>query len=472
MEMDVGRRVYLLLALPAPVLHNGALAPLRTPQALNAHDKEHNEHVQRWWRDREHVSLLVRKVQTATLLGAADTANPASLYRQLGEIAALVRTLAAVWEQVFYYAYTRGSWLRSAPEFVPTWQLLTPLSAFLAYEFGARIEPSAVRECTYSSPSIVFESICIAYLQLALEQQMATLAHVALRTDAREHGVLLPTSEQIVGTLRGARAVAKQIVEKVLPLHFELRDGSEPFLLTPHFYRQFVGRLLVAQQTYVQAMALHDACTPDSVLSAAALFAHSARSLIAARETAYANTELLGALAMHRRAAALMALASALHMCESQSALENLLAYERNGIVEMGEPNYQAMAVEAFYCAREALALMSTAVPMQTQYERIGERLTLMYNSILPPLPPSAALAPTTITELRTRRAAVVPGKDSVWRREFGNICIEAKFAEGEDTSDLCRARATALHQMPISSTLNIGGVRRHFVITCSCSVK
>lgn len=469
---DVGRRVYLLLALPAPVVHSGeTCVPLRCAQVNNTYDKEHNEHVQRWWHDRQHISARIRALQTETLL-VADI-NPAALYRQLGELLLAVRSLAVVWEQVFYCVYTRGSWLRSKPEFVPTWHMLAPLSQWLAYEYGANVDARTITERVYRSPSIILESVCIAYLQIALLQQMATVAHIATRGGHKEHGVMLPNDSETVNLLRTAKAGAKGLIEGLLPMYFELRDGTEPFLLSPHFYRHFVARLLVAQQHYVMAMQQHQLGTVDTILTSAALFAHAARVLVAVRETAYANAELVGALAMHRRAASLMALAEALHLCESQSSTENIIHYESR--TELGEPNYQAMAVEAYYCAREALALMSSAAPMRTVYESIAERLELMYNSVLPPMP--ASLAASAVIELRMRRTSKAKEAAAPWRREFGKIFIESKFLTPDphtvhDDDQPGQATVNATHQMPLSSTLNIGSQTRHFVVTCVADVK
>jgi hypothetical protein len=408
-------------------------------------DRQHNSTVARWWRDRALLGEQVRNVQTETL-HARDVGAAGRLYHQLAATLQAALAVERHWQTIFHGVYARGSAFRTRPAFVPRWCVLGPTTAALVYEFGA--PPADVHEVEHASASLVFESVCMAYLRCALQQQMATLAN-----QCAEPG--MPGEAELLTFLLRALGALRELCDSTLPLHFELRNGTEPFLLAAHFYRSYLARLVSAQHCWLLATHEH---RRDEPLGAAALFAHAARQLEAAQRTPYGAPALLGALALQRRSLALMTLAQALSAAERETVLESPLVYVGARPTEVVD--YQALAVEAYYCARAAYALNARAEPVRRQYESIAQRLQSMYGAVLPA--DSAYDVPAaTAAELRMHGAT----KSADWRREYGQITIEARIQPG--------ARALhATHKVPTSSVVSVGAERRHFVLACFYELK
>lgn len=452
--VDVGRRAYLLFSLPAPGLETSAIVitPLTVPHAIDAEDKRHNELVVQWWQQRRFMGAAVRNVQTETVAQLPSTADEcaAGLYDKVAQVYGHALSVGRQWASVFNNLYKRGSTFRTAPEFVSRWCTLGPTQLGAVYEYGAC---RVLTEIEHSSLSIVFESVCMAYLQCALLQQMSTLAYVARRHAAAPaaSGTLLPTEFEIVPLLRRAIDLLKTLVNDTLPLYFEARNGTEPYLMAVHFYRAFLSRLLAAQMTWLTATFEFQVGSVSSLINSAALFAHSSRTLAAAQRTPYAEADLLGEVAAHRQSSALITLSTALHNADKISALEPVLDY--GGMQSDELTDFRALAIEAFYCARAAYALTPSVKTVQQQYERIARRLCSMYATTVPD-PPVYDLPFLIIHELRRCGAT----NDDVWKREYGQVVIEVRLCATQQL-------LMAVHAKPSSGVVGVGSKKRYFVI-------
>lgn len=462
----VGRGATLLFSLPVPALAAGSTVPFYIIDPRDAADRTLNECCSSWWRTRLALTnaLLTVQERTLTVATTEEDAFPAAseLASELGVALQLATHNAQQWANLYRELYKRGSAWRARCTFVPRWTVLGPVLCFLVYDFGRLSVDVACCEKTHESASLAFEGVMMGYLQAALQQQLATMLNLLLRQGLATTAV---TDAQVVELLQRARATLKDVVENKLTLHSALLDGTESFLLSAHFYQHFLLRIIYAQQHMVEAACMYIRSTRTEtadvagLLCSAGLFALSSRVLGAAQRAGYCDIHLLGGLAFSRQSSALITLALALHTADKQMTPCGVLTYTHALRVTDSVPDYRAMAIEAYYCARASVALTPDIEAGRRIFERVSLRLKSMYGAILPADPP--LLPPHVAYEIRRSGGTRVVNL----RRDFGRITIETQLSNATTSLEM-------LHPQPTSEVLSVGMERRTFVIKAACDVK
>lgn len=451
---QAGRRAFSLLSLPAPILVDAAApAPLNLPRARPF--DAHTANVMRWWHDRQLLSARVADAQTAIVnsrtTADVDSAALCAIYDNLSSIYQFTLTVEQTWAAIFAYLSAHGSTLVSFPEFISCWTLLVPL----VYEYNCPEPAVPLAVAAYGSGSLVFETVCLAYLRITLLQQLTTFGQLV--------GAERPANP--IDVVRSAKLIVRTIIDNVLPLHFPTRMHNESFLLSSHFYQNYLGPMLVAQHCHLLGMREYNRTKEEGSeaelcrgeLRSAALFATAAKALGVVHSSGFCTDELTGALLLHRRALACMLLAQALLRLERNIELEaaEFITYE--GERETNDLTW--LVVEAFYCARSAVVLCGSACA--SVYEKACSRASTMYGVVLPPEPPS--MTPTIVAALR---ASAGRSRATEWQRELSSVFISSSIKSSGGV------RVVAKHGRPSSNVISIGAKRRTFVIECEYDIK
>lgn len=448
---DVGRRSYLLLSLPAPVTDRNPIAPLQIDDA-----PKHNNVARRWWQERTLLNEKVRALQTLTL-SKTERPTTAVLYVRAAEALQQCDTTLALWLDVFHTVYARGTSYVPEQLYITRWVTLAPVQDYTLYAFDD-LPKARPTEKIHAMASLVFETVCMQYLRVALLQQCALFAHLVHQRDGGDDQV--PDEPQVGNLLRTGITVTRELIEQVLPLHFATYNAQETFLISNHFHLHFVWRVLRAQIAYNGALSWHrgldtdtdgDSARIDVCLASAALFSHSSRLVDAIRRTPYANQTLTGALAQYRLACSLSCMAQALHTADKCGLGKHVLKYVA-GTPTSGD-HCAALGVEAYVCARAAHALVITAKPFAQLYADITERAKQMHKLTVPADlgAPDARVA----EEVRlTGGATTVPQL----AQEFGHISITVKFR-----SNVRGAHAN--HVYPSLKVITLNRYEREFEI-------
>lgn len=457
---DIGQRAYLMCALPAPALTSSEAAPLQTT------DVQMNNRVVCWWSGRRDLGAYVRNVQTATLRKELTLVE---LFKQLTIAYQSAVALWQEWQRIFQTLYARGSTVQVYTEFVPHWCILTPAHAHLVYDYArdhVRAVPP-IGETEHANGSLIFESVCLLYLQAALLQQMASVTQMLERSTEADAQALLvkPTNRHAIEHLRAARKVLKLLLEDTLPLYAATNNGSDTFLLSSHFYLQCIGGIVVAQQCHAHALEQHAAManensTKSLLIDAAAYLAQSSALLSAVALTPYVNRRLIISLAQYRRATALLTLAQLFSMCEREPLTDAVLTYA--GTEEAWDQRAQAVA--AYYCARGALALAYSVESMKRCFADTAERLRMIYGITVPGGSILSSAPPQHVID-DVLSSAVARTSDSAWRSEYGTIALTVEF-ECEQASV-----NVPLHSARSTNILTIGDVH-HFMLNAAVSLK
>lgn len=457
----IGRRAALLFSLPVPVFATSNAVPFYVIDPCDAAERSLNEHTSSWWHTRLALTDLVYAVQERTLAVAAteEEAYPAAneLWVELSRALQLATHNAEQWSNLYRELYKRGSAWCARCAFVPAWFTLHPVQNFLVYNFG-NINTGVPRtRMLHQSPSLAFEGVMLGYLQAALQKQVATMLGLVLR-----HGPptsIVPVSDtDVIDMLCRARGTLKDVWEKKLYLHSALFDGTETFLLSPHIYQQFLFRIVYSQQcsftaasVYVQSVK-NEESDIAGLLCSAALFALSARILGVAQRAGYGDASELGALVCTRQSSALITLALALHAADKQMITGDAIRYTKQSHSSDSVPDYRAFAVEAYYCARAAVALTPDLDVSRRIFDRIATRLHSMYGAVLPTITPPA---PSSIVDEVRRTGG---SRHVAWQRVFGRISIETQLACPNTMLHIT-------HTPPTSEVISMGKEKRNFII-------
>lgn len=302
------RRFAYLLALPVPVCDTEQ-CPLFSIMSKNAI-------LENWWTARKELADALLDVQRDTLKAVTWPTNTNELFaeiaRKLQEVLVQAQLVQCNWEIIYSAITFAGSSARFPGLFVPTWN--TPM-ATMAHELSEEIDdnsnnrpailavkraPLAMRR--HCEVSFVFENCALALLMCCCKQQLATLTHVRGGADSLPQTAIL---------LREALAQCNMITTRLLPMHYPLRNGTESFLLSQHFYSSFVRPLIEAQLAHVTATHLSSKDKTAYRLHSIAELICAARLLKQAGRTNYSTLEL-PQLALHRHASALLLLGTML----------------------------------------------------------------------------------------------------------------------------------------------------------------
>lgn len=452
MSGTTARRFLYLIALPVPVCetdecpYKAVSNLLLAPPALEL-----------WWTKRRELGEKVAAVQAQAWRARKNTNTNGlldQLVSELNGIATHIAGLRVLWNNIYASLVSGGSRVAVCGEFTPVWHTL---HGSCIYEFSHDIadvatavarnglqqrmnnEP-APRMRVHCEASLVFESVALAFLSSAVKQQLATLAQ--LRNPTLGH--------YCVQTLHQSVGECTAILTRLLPLHFATLNGTETYLMSPHFYTAFIVPLLEAQCAYTRAVSLVGKNKQNRIYPAAQ-FAKAARALRCAARTPYCDApEMLEQLLLHRHASCALILA-ALFYDEANGATANKHAVT---ITYTQSPNdtphaaEHSLLTEALACVRVAALLLDAFPPVTQLMQKIIQSIHALHGVFIS--------LPQTDIDVPRGDAAVA----AEWRR---SVQIEAG-ATGEEDEQPYAEHIACNHRVTRASTIDLSTLRSYTI--------
>lgn len=366
MSDDLGEPVMLLLPLPRPISNATTAIPLLVTETVN---KPHNDRVRRWWSGRTQLSAVVVQLQhdtCAQTTASQSLAAEKSLYNSLANVQRMARKVELDFEPIIQHFYVRGARAKAtATPFILRWQMPR------AHVYNGA--PASADDEQHASAALVFELVCLIALQIACLQQSAVFAEFLWRKSDAQFDIDIAETH-----LNNAQVLSARLLTDVLPLYVCLLTGTESYLLSEHFHRDYVQALIAGHRMHLSAIRTH--ITTGDALTAASLFETAAYNYSNAARTIF-GSHAERCLMYNRRASALLSLSQHLVHIDADRTTDALLSYNQRGSGLL--PG--AALLEALYCARAASAIRAGTMPnIEEQCETIERLLKAKHGANIP----------------------------------------------------------------------------------------
>ncbi len=362
------------------------------------------------------------------------------------------------WEEIYRFVAGRsGGSLRCKNELTYEWFFPHQEAIYVVQTRVATASSSATaptlrlinvqtRKKMHIDPSMVFELICLKYLQCACLQVLAFFKGVDNDIDeaCRCSDLALAINAELVDSLLPCYAVS-----------FGSNGSNTSFLASSHFHAEYILPHLQAQNDQMRAIKSMVTNSVIDTLYGATLLLRSCKLLQDASVSLYDSvSENYRRVILYSRCCAHFMMARAFW-----NAYVNDLALEidetnaclfTNTSSAPDEPtptiDNRWLAINAFYCIRSALAQLSAPQGvMQAMYEQIASTLTSNYSVMTPPAPQPGVTNSVTENDVVVIRCCL---SDEV---KFSQVTIahpKTKFV------DITQSK-TYIVQMPPLSTEN-----------------
>jgi hypothetical protein len=214
--------------------------------------------------------------------------------------------------------------------------------------------------------------VCLLTLRTACYQQTATLGEILWRKGVPEF--TLQTAEFQTDL---AQQTVNCLVQTILPLYVCALNGTESYLLSEHYHKEYVGNVIGAQINHLCALRMRSEA--NDPLRAACLFWLASTKYTAARKSAYGDS-LEGVCSLNRKSSALVSLAQHLVSVDEENTSETQLLYPASTTLLPG-----TALLEAYHCVRAATAIRGgQASVLESECDNVERLLQTKYNVRVP----------------------------------------------------------------------------------------